>query len=166
MPRLLRRVLLDSPVSRAGCTFATTVALCYGAPLSIGKIHRVDGMWVLRGLPKWAFSRGGTCVGRVYLTSNNVSGAVLRHELVHVRQWERYGMLFPLLYTLAGRDAHTNRFEIEAGLEDGGYVRRMTKPGSKSGATPPAATDGAGQPQQAAPQLSRPRTPLRPPHWG
>jgi hypothetical protein len=29
----------------------------------------------------------------------------------------------PILYALAGSDPQRNRFEIEAGLEDGGYVR-------------------------------------------
>jgi hypothetical protein len=46
---------------------------------------------------------------------------VLRHEAVHVRQWQKYGMLMPFLYFLAGSDPLTNRFEIEAGLEEGGY---------------------------------------------
>ena len=41
-----------------------------------------------------------------------------------MRQWQRYGFLMPLLYTLAGRNALTNRFEIEAGLEDGNYLPR------------------------------------------
>jgi hypothetical protein len=30
-------------------------------------------------------------------------------------------MLFPLLYLIAGRNPLKNRFEIEAGLEKGGY---------------------------------------------
>jgi hypothetical protein len=30
-------------------------------------------------------------------------------------------MLMPFLYFLAGSDPLTNRFEIEAGLEEGGY---------------------------------------------
>jgi hypothetical protein len=42
---------------------------------------------------------------------------------VHKAQWRRYGMLFPFLYFLAGRDPLQNRFEIEAGLEKGGYLR-------------------------------------------
>ena len=33
------------------------------------------------------------------------SAGALAHEAVHVRQWRRYGMLMPLLYALAGRDA-------------------------------------------------------------
>ena len=52
------------------------------------------------------------------------SDAVLRHEAVHKRQWRRYGFLMPVLYLLAGRNPLRNRFEIEAGLEDGGYVPR------------------------------------------
>ena len=47
-----------------------------------------------------------------------------RHELVHVEQWRHYGLAMPLLYALAGHNPLRNRFEIEAGLEDGGYVRR------------------------------------------
>ena len=31
----------------------------------------------------------------------------------------------PVLYLLAGRDPLRNRFEIEAGLEDGNYVPRQ-----------------------------------------
>lgn len=122
---MLRRVFIDSPISRAGSQFATVVALLYGAPLSAGRIQRAGDLWILQGLPRWAFGRGGTCVGHVYLTNNNVSEPVLRHEAVHARQWDRYGLLFPVLYFLAGRDAHTNRFEIEAGLQDGGYTRRV-----------------------------------------
>ena len=50
--------------------------------------------------------------------------AVLAHEAVHAQQWLRYGFLMPLLYLFAGRDPLRNRFEIEAGLEDGNYVPR------------------------------------------
>jgi hypothetical protein len=31
----------------------------------------------------------------------------------------------PVLYLLAGRDPLRNRFEIEAGLEDGNYILRQ-----------------------------------------
>ena len=122
--RLAKEVLLDSPISRLGSSFATAVALTYGLPLSTGKVEKHNSLIVLRGLPKWAFKRGGMCVGRVYLTNQNASRRVLKHEEVHARQWQRYGMLFPLLYAFAGSNPLKNRFEIEAGLEDGGYVRR------------------------------------------
>jgi len=117
----VRNALLDSPVSRLGCAFATAVGLAVGLPLSVGRVRVVDDLIVCSGLPRWAFKRGGTCVGRVYLTRHNDGPRVLEHEAVHVRQWQKYGMLMPFLYFLAGSDALTNRFEIEAGLEKGGY---------------------------------------------
>jgi hypothetical protein len=117
----VRGILLDSPVSRAGSHVATAAALALGLPLSTGEVRRAGDLIVLTGLPSWVFGRGGTCVGRVYLTRDNAGPAVLEHEAVHVVQWRRYGLLMPFLYALAGRDPLTNRFEIEAGLENGGY---------------------------------------------
>jgi hypothetical protein len=117
----VRGVLLDSPVSRAGSGVGTAVALAIGLPLSTGEVRRHGDLIVLTGLPSWVFGRGGTCVGRVYLTRDNDGPAVLEHEAVHVVQWRRYGLLMPLLYAGAGRDPLRNRFEIEAGLEKGGY---------------------------------------------
>ncbi|MCU1446926.1 Fe-S oxidoreductase [Cryobacterium sp.] len=120
----MRRLLVDSPVSRAGYLYATAVGLVWGAIWSTGRIERRGGLFVFRGLPAWSFGRGGSCVGAVYLTNQNVSADVLEHEAVHKAQWQKYGMLFPLLYFVAGRDPLKNRFEIEAGLEKGGYLRR------------------------------------------
>ena len=120
----MRRLLIDSPVSRAGYLYATAVGLVWGAVWSTGRIERRNGLVVFRGLPAWSFGRGGSCVGAVYLTNQNVSADVLEHEAVHKVQWQRYGMLFPLLYFVAGRDPLQNRFEIEAGLEKGGYLKK------------------------------------------
>ncbi len=117
----VRGVLLDSPVSRAGSGVATGIALVIGLPLSTGEVRRHGDLIVLTGLPSWVFGRGGTCVGRVYLTRDNDGLRVLEHEAVHVTQWRRYGLLMPLLYWWAGRDPLRNRFEVEAGLEKGGY---------------------------------------------
>jgi hypothetical protein len=114
--------LVGTPVATLGWAFATCVGLVLGATLSTGPMRVVDGLVVCSGLPRWAFGRGGTCVGSVYLTRDNDGDRVLRHERRHIAQWKRYGMLMPLLYALEGRDATRNRFEIEAGLEDGGYV--------------------------------------------
>jgi len=124
----MRRLLIDSPVSRAGYLYATGVGLVWGGIWSTGRVERRNGLFVFRGLPKWAFGRGGTCVGACYLTNQNVSADVLEHEAVHKVQWQRYGMLFPVLYALAGRDPLQNRYEIEAGLEKGGYLRRPKRP--------------------------------------
>jgi hypothetical protein len=126
----VRRLLFDSPVSRAGYLYATAVGLVWGALWSTGRVERRGGLVVFRGMPGWAFGRGGSCVGGCYLTGDNVTGDVLEHEAVHKRQWQRYGMVFPLLYLLAGRNPLTNRYEIEAGLEKGGYLTRSTSRGT------------------------------------
>ena len=73
-------------------------------------------------MPSWTYGRGGSCVGACYLTGTNTRERVLEHETVHRAQWQKYGMLFPLLYLIAGRNPLKNRFEIEAGLEAGGYL--------------------------------------------
>jgi hypothetical protein len=117
----LERLLLDSPVSRLGYLYATAVGMVWGFLWSTGRVERRNGLFVFRGMPARTFGRGGSCVGGCYLTAENVTDDVLEHELVHKRQWQRYGMLFPVLYVLAGRDPLGNRFEIEAGLEKGGY---------------------------------------------
>jgi hypothetical protein len=119
----VRRIFYDSPVSRAGYLYATAVGLVWGAVWSTGRVERSEGLVVFRGMPAWTFGRGGSCVGGCYLTDKNVSADVLRHEAVHKRQWQHYGMAFPLLYLLAGRNPLKNRFEIEAGLKLGGYIR-------------------------------------------
>lgn len=122
---LIPRFLLDSRVSMAGYAYATTVGWVWGSLWSTGRVEKRAGMWVFRGMPRWTFPRGGVCAGGCYLTGDEVvTDHVLRHEAVHKRQWQHYGFLMPLLYRLAGRDPLRNRFEIEAGLEDGNYVPR------------------------------------------
>ena len=126
--RAVRSILFDSPLSRAGYLYATAVGIVWGSIWSTGRVERRNGLIVFRGMPKWAFGRGGSCVGGCYLTNQNVSDDVLEHEAVHKRQWQRYGMVFPLLYLVAGRNPLKNRFEIEAGLEKGGYLRKGSRP--------------------------------------
>ena len=118
---VLAFVFLDSPISRLGYLYATAVGFAWGFVWSTGRVERRAGLFVFRGMPRRTFGRGGSCVGGCYLTDHNVTDDVLEHEVVHKRQWQRYGMLFPFLYLLAGRDPLRNRFEIEAGLEKGGY---------------------------------------------
>lgn len=117
----LRRVLLWPVIARPGYWFATAAAFLWGTVL-LGRHRRSDGLHVIHHLPRWAFGRGGTTIGAVYLTRDGLSDAVLRHEAVHRRQWRRYGLSMAILYLAAGHVAVTNRFEVEAGLRDGGYV--------------------------------------------
>lgn len=116
----VRRVLLWPVIAWPGYAFATACAFLWGT-LLLGRHRRHAGLHVIHGLPRWAFGRGGTTIGAVYLTRDATSQSVLEHELVHRRQWRRYGLALPVLYLAAGVAAHTNRFEIEAGLERGGY---------------------------------------------
>lgn len=128
--RLVDRFLpfLDSRLSLAGYAWGTAVGCVWGSVWSTGRVERRGGLWIFRGMPRWAYRRGGVCVGGCYLTGDApVSERVLTHEVVHAQQWRRYGFLMPLLYLIAGRDPLRNRFEIEAGLEDGNYVPRTRR---------------------------------------
>jgi len=128
LDRWIPSALLDSPVSRAGARIATAYGYAWGFLWSTGRVRRENGLHVFRGMPRWTHARGGVCVGSCFLTHRESEpAAVLRHEAVHARQWRRYGLLMPLLYLLAGRDPLRNRFEIEAGLEDGGYAARSKR---------------------------------------
>lgn len=117
----LRRALLHPVIARPGYWLATGCGLLWGGVLSRGKLRRQGGVIVAAGLPRWAFGRGGTTIGAVYLTRDSVRHPVLEHEAVHRAQWKRYGLAFIPLYIAAGAAAATNRFEVEAGLEKGGY---------------------------------------------
>jgi len=127
-PRTLRIRLTDSPISRVGYAWATLVGFVWGFLWSTGPIAYRSGLIVFTGMPKWTYGRGGSCVGGCYLTGSNDGERVLGHEAVHKQQWLKYGMLLPVLYLLAGRDPLRNRFEIEAGLEAGGYLPRGRRP--------------------------------------
>ncbi|WP_445996167.1 Fe-S oxidoreductase [Okibacterium fritillariae] len=118
----MRGTLLSSPLSWLGYLYATLVGLVWGTIWSTGRVQRRNGLFVFTGMPKWTFGRGGSCVGACYLTDHNVSDDVLEHEAVHKQQWKTHGMLFPLYYAASGRNPLKNRFEIEAGLEKGGYL--------------------------------------------
>ncbi|MCK6066866.1 MULTISPECIES: Fe-S oxidoreductase [Microbacterium] len=121
----LPRVLLDSPVSRLGYLYGTAVGWVWGSLWSTGRVERREGMWIFRGMPRWAYPRGGVAMGGCFLTGDGrVTPSLLRHEAVHARQWRRFGFLMPVLYWISGRNPLRNRFEIEAGLADGNYVPR------------------------------------------
>ncbi|MCR2785297.1 MULTISPECIES: Fe-S oxidoreductase [unclassified Microbacterium] len=123
--RLIPGFVLDSPVSRLGYLWGTTVGWVWGTLWSTGRVEHRGGLWIFRGMPAWTYGRGGVCVGGCFLTGEGrIPPGLLAHEAVHKRQWQRYGMLMPLLYLAAGRNPLTNRFEIEAGLENGRYVPR------------------------------------------
>ena len=115
------RLARNRRVVRAGYLAATAIGLVWGGAVSVGRLEESGGVIVARGCPRWAFGRGGTTIGSVFLTRDNVSSAVLEHEAVHRDQWRRYGLALVPLYLAAGPIASDNRFEVEAGLGKGGY---------------------------------------------
>lgn len=117
----VQRVLCSRPVALPGYHLATHAALAWGRLLG-GAVRREGDLHVVSGLPTWAFGRGGTTVGATFLTHAHASADILAHEEVHRQQWLRYGLAFIPMYYAAGIDARTNRYEIEAGLELGGYL--------------------------------------------
>ena len=134
----VRRGVRGRAVARPGLGLAAACAWLWGRLLG-GRYRRAGGIRYFEGMPGWAFGRGGTTIGAIYLTSTNTGAAVLEHEAVHVAQWRRYGLAFIPLYVAAGSPALTNRFEVEAGLEKGGYVRTRRpapRPGGFPGRTP------------------------------
>ncbi|WP_371828428.1 MULTISPECIES: hypothetical protein [Nocardiaceae] len=103
--------------------FVTRLALLY-ARLWRGTARFDDefSLFVCTGL-RGGFGRGGTTFGGAYLTKGNTARRVLRHEAVHADQWANFGLTFPFRY-LAEEARHrgpANKYEIEAGLADGGY---------------------------------------------
>ena len=117
----LRAFLLLPVIARPGYWLATFAAFLWGC-LLLGHWGRRRGLYSFITLPGWAFGRGGTTVGAIYLTRDLTREGVLEHELVHTRQWKKYGLCFLPLYIAAGANALGNRFEVEAGLQRGGYV--------------------------------------------
>ena len=118
-----RRVLLSPVIARPGYWIATGLAYAWGWIL-FGRHTKREGLHVFAELPRWSFGRGGTTIGRVFLTHNRLSTSVLEHEAVHAAQWRYYGLPFAVLYLAAGRVPQTNRFEVDAGLKKGGYPER------------------------------------------
>ncbi len=117
--------LWAAPCSAAGLAVAL-VAMLFGARARIrnGTLQVVGGR-MLEGISRLptrltilAFTNGHV----ICAASPKVLDAYRRHELVHVRQYERWGPLFPLLYLgsslvqrLKGRDPYfANCFEREA----------------------------------------------------
>jgi hypothetical protein len=70
-------------------------------------------------------------IGRLILAWRPLNSVELAHELVHVRQWQRHGFLFPFAYlaaSLAARRAggawyRDNAFEVEARGDTGAAHR-------------------------------------------
>ena len=84
-----------------------------------------------RGFARWFLLRRGyhaIALGHLVLMVEEASPDLLPHEMVHVRQGERWGPLFipaylaaMLILRIRGRDPyHDNPFEVQARREGGG----------------------------------------------
>ncbi len=101
---------------------------------------RVEGPVVFarsdRGFARWFLRQRGYCaitLGHVVLVTGQAPANVLIHELVHVRQTERWGPFFIPAYLVAmllarfrGKDPYwQNPFEVEAQLAEQAEARRL-----------------------------------------
>jgi hypothetical protein len=122
--------LWAGPVSLAALPLAAAALATGGrARLENGVLEVAGGVLALllsRAIP--SFPIGAITLGHVVLGTDALQlDACRAHERVHVRQYERWGPLFPLLYVassasafLTGRRFHAdNRFEREASRADG-----------------------------------------------
>lgn len=101
----------------------TSLALVYGRAWG-GRIAFDEefGIFVCSDM-RGGFARGGTTIGGAFLTGRMPARPLLRHESVHADQWASYGWTFALRYLFEElrHPGRRNRFEIAAGLADGGY---------------------------------------------
>ncbi|RVW05800.1 hypothetical protein [Rhodococcus xishaensis] len=102
-----------------------TVAALFYARLWGARIEFDDefGIFVCSGM-RGGFGRGGMTLGGAYLTRANTCRRVLRHEAVHADQWGWHGAVFAVMYLCEEmrNPKARNRYEIAAGLGDGGYT--------------------------------------------
>ncbi|WP_182525067.1 hypothetical protein [Nocardioides dongkuii] len=120
----VRRAARGSLGSWLATVLALAWARAWGARIRYDESAR---MFVCSGM-RGGFARGGTAVGGVFLSRREPGPRLLRHEAVHADQWARHGLAFPLRYLLEERrrPGPRNRFEVEAGLRDGGYRPPVT----------------------------------------
>ncbi|MFC0453706.1 hypothetical protein [Rhodococcus jostii] len=113
------RASRGNPRSAAITRLALAYARTWGARITFDDEF---GVFVCSGM-RGGYARGGTTVGGAFLTGRKPARTLVRHEAVHADQWAMYGWTFALRY-LCEELRHPrvrNRFEIAAGLVDGGY---------------------------------------------
>lgn len=89
-----------------------------------GSCKSISGLRVCSGGWGHNYGRGGTTWGTTYVArvgAQYITPERIRHEKIHVEQWNKYGENFGVMYLLAGSNPCTNKYEIQAGLKDGGY---------------------------------------------
>ncbi len=100
----------DSPTRRAWCapltTFGLLVARLGGSTPKWNATHQCYVATDVSGISRLLLRRVGAhanTIGQVVLsTVPDPSPALLAHEAVHVRQYERFGPLMPVIYVMMG----------------------------------------------------------------
>ena len=121
----LARYAWASPVTMVGLAAASLARIGGGRVVVRGGIVEAPGGALARVLPRAGIgvAPAAMAVGHVMLAIDQSTLDRLReHEMVHVRQVERWGLLFPIAYAVASVAAalsgkhpyHDNRFEREA----------------------------------------------------
>jgi hypothetical protein len=122
----LRGVLWALPVTLVGLVFVVLGVLTGGRIAIVSGVIEGYGGVVRRGLARLPVGRdgaGAVTLGHVVLGTDARALEVSRaHERIHVRQYERWGLVFPLAYAASSLSAlvrgenpyRANRFEQEA----------------------------------------------------
>ena len=119
----MTRAHVDSPISRAGYWYGDRGRVRLGLPLE----HRAasssgTGSCVFRACRSGRSAAAGPASAAATSPTTTSATSVLDHEVVHKRAVAALRDALPAALPLAGRDPLKNRFEIEAGLETGGYL--------------------------------------------
>ncbi len=124
-PASVVRYVWAGPVTILGLA-AAGLARAGGGRIEVrGGVIEASGGLLAQVLPRigWGVTPVALALGHVVLAVDaGVLDAVRDHEMAHVRQAERWGVLFPLAYGMAsvaaimrgGHGYRDNRFEVEA----------------------------------------------------
>lgn len=97
-----------------------------------GTTIQLDNLMYINYGRKGKYQKAGAItIGDVILAKKRLSNSVIKHEVIHAEQFAKYwGIPFLALYSLSSIKSFIiyrnvwqgNRFEIQAGLEDGEYL--------------------------------------------
>lgn len=121
------------PLTLAGAIPALAIVLAGG---SCRRLNDAPPAWLIQGrFGDWLLQRhpvgavNAMAIGHLVIAQSGAASArILRHELEHVRQAARWGIVFPLAYLIAsgwamargGRAYWDNGFEVAARRAEGG----------------------------------------------
>jgi hypothetical protein len=113
-------------------------ALSFRAPRVIAGILAFEGstgsLWVVR-----RFRRSAVTYGHVVLSARPLQGRLLAHELHHVRQYERLGILYIPVYVLIWLFTGYRRHPLEAAARRAEQLAADDGPAGATPAVPPGA---------------------------